>query len=100
MAIACKYCIMTKGLKGSELSSLPKNDEEFYNHVEKEHHIPVRREGETESQTLERFKRENPEAGGPNCKCPACCHKRDRNSISGVFGNILEEPYFIEVNDK
>jgi len=72
MAIACKYCIATKGLKGTDIKRLPQTDEEFANHVEKEHHIPVRREGETEQQTMERFHRENPEAGGPNCKCPSC----------------------------
>jgi len=72
MARACAYCIATKGLKGSEIASLPQTDEEFYLHIEREHHIPVSREGETEQQTMERFKRDNPQAGGPQCKCPAC----------------------------
>lgn len=72
MARACKYCILMRGLKGGEIKDLPQTDEEFCNHVEGEHHIPVRRENETKSQALKRFKKENPEAGGPNCKCPAC----------------------------
>lgn len=77
MPIACKYCIATKGLKGSDIDKLPRTDEEFFQHVETEHHIPVRKENETEEECLERFKRENPEAGGPNCKCPSCQRKRE-----------------------
>jgi len=72
MAYACKYCILTKGLKGSEVSSLPQTEEELINHLEREHHIPVRRENETPAECMARFQRENPEAGGPNCKCPTC----------------------------
>lgn len=72
MPLACKLCIMTKGLKGSEIGSLPKNDEELVQHMERDHHVPVRRDSETPEECLERFKRENPEAGGPNCKCPSC----------------------------
>lgn len=73
---ACKYCIMTKGLKGSEINQLPKTQEELYKHIESEHHIPVRGENETEKECLERFQKENPEASGPNCKCPGCQAKR------------------------
>lgn len=77
MAIACKYCIMTKGLKGSEISSLPQTDEEFAKHIESEHHIPVGREGETEEETMKRFRQEYPEAGNlATCKCPQCAEKR------------------------
>jgi len=77
MSKACKYCILTKGLRGSEIASLPQTDEELYQHIEREHHIPVRREGETAEQCMARFKSENPEAGGPNCKCPACKGRSD-----------------------
>ena len=80
MAIACTYCILTKGLKGSEISSLPRTEEELFQHIEHEHHIPVQREGETGRQCMDRFKRENPEAGGPDCKCPNC--RRERGEIS------------------
>lgn len=78
--IACRYCIMEKGLIGSEIDSLPTNDEEMAIHIEKEHHIPVQRDGETEDECMERFGKENPEAGGPNCKCPACKASRRRAS--------------------
>jgi hypothetical protein len=72
MALACKYCIATKSLKGSEIDNLPQNEEELFQHIESEHHIPVIRKGETEEQTLKRFRHENPEAYGLHCKCPAC----------------------------
>ena len=72
MAIACKWCILTKGLKGSEIASLPQTEEELCQHIESAHHIPVRREGETVEAARERFQTENPEAGGPNCQCPRC----------------------------
>ena len=73
MAIACKWCILTKGLKGSEIGSLPQTEEELYQHIECVHHIPVRRDGET-------VEVENPEAGGPNCRCPGCQRKQaERN---------------------
>lgn len=74
--LACRFCIATRGLKGSEIKHLSRNDDEFADHVEREHHIPVRREGESMAQCEERFAVEQPEAGGPNCKCPAC--ERDR----------------------
>jgi len=76
MPIACKYCIATKGLKGSEINGLPQNEEEFMQHVEREHHIPVQRKNETEEQCLARFRQENPGVGGPRCLCPECRNKR------------------------
>lgn len=74
--IACKYCIATRGLKGSEISGLPKTKEELMDHIEREHHIPVRRGKETTAECEKRFAREQPEAYGPNCKCPACVKDR------------------------
>lgn len=43
MAIACKYCILTKGLTGSDVAGLPQNEEELYEHIEAEHHDRSRR---------------------------------------------------------
>jgi hypothetical protein len=80
MAIACKFCILTKGLKGSEIGSLPQTEEELFRHIEAVHHIPVRREGESEEAGLGRFQRENPEAGGPNCRCPDCRRRKGENN--------------------
>lgn len=78
MAIACKFCVMTKGLRGSEISSLPQTDEEFIEHIECDHNIPVRRPGETREQTMKRFYEKYPEAKNPaTCKCPACTEKRE-----------------------
>lgn len=76
MPIACKYCVATKGLKGSDIGSLPKTDEEFADHMENVHHIPVMRQGETLRECMERFAKEQPEAGGPNCRCPDCARRR------------------------
>jgi hypothetical protein len=77
MAIACKYCIMTKGLKGSDIATLPKTEEEFLEHIESEHNIAVRREGETDEQAKQRLFAKHPEARDPStCKCPSCKARR------------------------
>ena len=85
MTIACKYCILEKGLRGSDIDSLPFSDEMFFDHLEREHHIPVRRKGETKPDAMARFQKENPEAGGPRCKCPTCVADRlpRRSYVSG-----------------
>ena len=41
MPIGCVLCIMKVGLKGSEIDSLPKTDEEFIQHLKEVHHIEV-----------------------------------------------------------
>lgn len=68
MAFACKLCIMDKGLRGSEIDSLPQTEEELFDHFEKVHHMPVEREGETAEQSIARFLEEYPEAR----TCPEC----------------------------
>lgn len=68
MAYACKICIAQKGLRGSEIASLPQTEEELMEHMEAVHHIPVIREGETEEQAVERFLKKHPEAK----TCPEC----------------------------
>ena len=70
----CKYCIATRGLKGSELDQWPEagDEESIVQHLESQHHIPVRREGESEAETDARFCAAYPEAGGPDCRCPTC----------------------------
>ena len=68
MALACKICIMTKGLRGSEIGSLPQNEEELADHMEKVHHMPVRRDGETHEESVQRFLEKYPEAR----TCPEC----------------------------
>ena len=70
----CKICVMTKGLRGSELNQWPdvSDIEGRAQHIESVHHIPVGRDGETEEQTMERFRREYPKAGTAACQCPSC----------------------------
>lgn len=65
MPLACKICIAEKGLRGSEISSLPETEEELFNHIEAAHHRPVMREGETQEAAIERFLKNNPDAA--NC---------------------------------
>ena len=62
MALACKICILTKGIRGNEIDSLPQNEEELADHMEKVHHMPVVREGETIEQAVKRFLEKYPEA--------------------------------------
>jgi hypothetical protein len=82
MPLACRICVSTKGLKGSEIDSLPKIEEELWEHIEREHHITVRRPGETNEQARERFLAQYPEALDPRtCKCPDCAEARSRQSV-------------------
>jgi hypothetical protein len=81
MPIACKMCIAEKGLKGSEIDQLPKTDEELIDHIESEHHIAVKREGESEEKAHERLIAKYPEANDTKtCKCPSC--KANREAFS------------------
>lgn len=68
MALACKICIAQKGLRGSEISDLPQTEEELFDHMEKVHHMPVQREGETHLQCIKRFIERYPKAK----TCPDC----------------------------
>src|SRR5215471_8989065 len=33
MAFACRYCILTEGLRGDQISSLPQSEEELFDHI-------------------------------------------------------------------
>ena len=68
MPIACKICIMTKSLKGSDIISLPKTEDDLMDHMEKVHHMPVQRESETNEECIKRFIEKYPEAR----TCPEC----------------------------
>ena len=92
MAFACKVCIAEKGLKGSEIPSLPQTEEELIEHIESEHHIPVKREGETEKECKDRFYRKYPEAGDPRtCKCPECSYVRKHEAVQD-FDKLYPPP--------
>ena len=74
----CVYCILYGDSHGGGAKVLPfENDsEEFFNHIEMEHDIPVRRIDETKEEASARVKAKNPRMGSPNCQCPACKHAR------------------------
>jgi hypothetical protein len=62
MALACRICIATSGLRGSEVAALPQTEEELYEHMEAVHHMPVTREGESDAGAIARFRAAHPEA--------------------------------------
>lgn len=72
MQFACRICVFEKGLRGSEIASLPKTEEELFDHMEREHHIVVRREGETAEQAEARVLAKYPEIQ----TCPECGRNR------------------------
>ena len=68
MALACRICIAERGLRGSEIGSLPQNETELIEHMESFHHMPVVREAETEEAATKRFLAAHPEVR----TCPQC----------------------------
>ena len=72
MPIACKYCIALKGLTAEDIKNLPKTENDLYDHIEDEHHIPTMREGESDREAFDRFRKSHPDAGSKRCKCPTC----------------------------
>jgi hypothetical protein len=77
MPLGCKFCIMTRGLRGSDIASLPQTEAELWDHIESEHHVAIQRPGETLDETRARFQAKYPEASDPKtCKCPDCTGKR------------------------
>jgi hypothetical protein len=61
MPFACKLCIAIKGLRGSDVNSLPKTEDELADHLESEHEIIVRRPDELQEQAITRYYKKFPE---------------------------------------
>lgn len=86
----CRYCIMFEGVLGSEMEKWPDlNDSNadtlIAEHLESHHHIPVRRDGESEDDAQQRMIQMYPDIGGPNCKCPECVRaRRARQDAEGT----------------
>lgn len=73
MANICKYCVMRYGIKGSEIYEKDlSNDEDFYNHIEEVHGIPVMREGETKEDTEKRCAAKGIVSDRNKCQCQEC----------------------------
>ena len=77
--IACKYCIAKHGLWGSDFKSLDGDrkvafdaEDEFYDHLEEEHDLIVRRENETLEEAEKRVHAKNKRIGTESYQCPQC----------------------------
>lgn len=78
--LACRMCVVRYGLVGWDLSNSLMSEDQLIAHIEKVHHIPVRRKGESRRQAQKRFLLENPEAGDiKTCRCEYCGIKRKGN---------------------
>jgi hypothetical protein len=54
VAYACKFCLAQHGLNGTEIFKLPLDRETVAEHIEREHHYPVRRDGESQDEAEHR----------------------------------------------
>lgn len=83
--IGCRYCLLpgAKGI-GPRIGGIFEIDEEFFNHMEDEHDLVIRRHGETEEEAKVRVKAKNPRMGTENCRCPACLAQR-RSGVAGAL---------------
>jgi hypothetical protein len=68
MAFVCKICVLKYGVRGGDVENLPRNEEEFFDHMESYHHTVVVRAGETPEQANARFIKAHPAAK----TCPGC----------------------------
>jgi hypothetical protein len=69
----CKYCVAKYGIKGSELAKKHfETDEEFANHLEETHGIPVLRKGETEEDAIKRCAKKGICEDRDICQCQEC----------------------------
>jgi len=71
--IACRYCIIERGITVRDCFETGK---ELIEHIEMVHDIAVRRSGESHKEAVERVKEKNPRIGTDNCQCPACKEKK------------------------
>ncbi len=73
----CKYCIITKGIKGSDLAKEDlSNDEAFCEHIENVHGIVVKREGETKEDARKRCAAKGIVTDRTKCQCQECKEMR------------------------
>jgi len=68
MGIACKLCIMDRGLRPTDITGAFKTEEELWEHMEYYHHCVVKREGESQEEAIARFIKNHPQA----LNCPEC----------------------------
>lgn len=78
--LACRLCIFEDGFTLENIDSLLKTEDEFVDHVESVHSIPVRRKGETWNKARKRFLLAYPEKSDPK-KCNCETHQAKRGAI-------------------
>ena len=95
MSIACPYCIASKGIRGSGENLLDgkqalfDKDDDYYNHLEMEHDLVIRRNNETADEAMKRVYAKNSRIGTKDCQCPGC--KNDRGDIRDVLADKIRK---------
>lgn len=63
--LACRICVVTKGITVRDTFA---TEDDLLTHIESEHHMPVRRKGESEEDCTKRFVASHPNAA----TCEGC----------------------------
>ena len=80
--MVCKLCVARRGLRGADIANAPSSEAELVEHIERDHHMPVRRDDETDEQALKRLRLAYPESADiETCKCPACEMRRELEAV-------------------
>lgn len=80
--LACKICLSRNDVPVEKLDQIFLTEDDFVVHLERDHHIPIRKEGETYARARRRFLLENPEAYDVRtCKCEQCELKRSLRHV-------------------
>lgn len=99
MGIACTFCIASRGIKGTgntldgKTRAVFDTEEEYFDHLEMEHDLVVRREGETEEEARKRVEDKQRKAfgfvrlGSEKCNCPAC--RGRRGDVRDLIANLV-----------
>ena len=79
----CKYCVLRYGIKGSELAEKSfEDDETFYNHIEEEYGVIVKREGESSEQATIKCAAKGIVSDRSKCQCQECKELRKNFALN------------------
>ena len=79
--MVCKICVSQKGYRLANKESSFGVDNELYDHVENEHGIPVRRDGETRKQAKKRCREKGITNNKDTCQCGDCKRLREGKNV-------------------